>query len=202
MRLFDWTQAAARPVLAGRDVTLRMPRLSDYEAWRSLREESRSFLMPWEPLWSEGELTRAAFRLRLRRYHLDARERTGYTFFVFDATGRRLQGGLTLGRIQRGVALSATLGYWMGARYAGQGVMSRAVETVCLFAFEVEQLHRIEAACLPSNARSIRLLEKSGFRREGYLRDYLRIAGVWEDHHLYSLLVDDWSARNPPVDSA
>ena len=70
--------------------------------------------------------------------------------------------------------------------------MHRAIETLKPFVFDVEGLHRIEAACLPANARSIRLLEKSGFRREGYLHKYLKIAGAWEDHHLYSLLAEDW----------
>lgn len=202
MRLLDWAQASARPSLTGRGVSLRLPRASDYPQWRELRETSRDFLTPWEPLWSEVELSRAAYRLRLRRYRRDARDRASYTFFVFDESGTRLQGGLTLGRIQRGVAQSATLGYWMGAPFAGRGVMARAVEAVCIFAFEVERLHRIEAACLPKNERSTRLLEKSGFRLEGHLRDYLKIAGVWEDHHLYSLLIDDWAARARPGPTA
>ncbi|WP_062221986.1 MULTISPECIES: GNAT family N-acetyltransferase [unclassified Aureimonas] len=194
MGWLTWVQASAQPVLNGPGILLRMPRPGDYERWRALREESRAFLTPWEPSWSPGELSRPAFRLRLSRYRRDARERGSYTFFVFDPTGQVLYGGLTLGRIQRGVAQSATLGYWMGERHAGRGIMSRAVRTICIFAFEIEGLHRVEAACVPRNGRSIGLLESCGFRREGHLRQYLKIAGVWEDHLLYSLLAEDWAA--------
>jgi ribosomal-protein-alanine N-acetyltransferase len=192
---FDWMHIAERPTLRGNDVMLRLPSGGDYLQWRDLREASREFLTPWEPAWTRDELTRHAFRMRLRRYHREARERSGYSFFIFDASGKRIAGGITLGRIQRGVAQSATIGYWMGQIHSGQGVMYRALDLVKTFAFDVEGLHRLEAACLPSNARSIRLLEKSGFRQEGLLRQYLKIAGVWEDHRLYGLLADDRPSR-------
>jgi [ribosomal protein S5]-alanine N-acetyltransferase len=199
MAFLDWVQPATQPVLTGPRILLRAPRSSDYEAWQNLRGRSRAFLTPWEPKWTDDELGRTSYRLRLRRYRLDARQRTGYTYFVFDREGSVLMGGLTLGRIQRGVAQTGTLGYWMGQSFAGQGVMSQAVNVVSSFAFDVLRLHRLEAACLPRNAASIRLLEKSGFTREGYLRQYLKIAGVWEDHLLYSLLAEDRApGRAPP----
>ncbi|WP_061932556.1 GNAT family N-acetyltransferase [Aureimonas sp. AU22] len=199
MAFLDWVQPATQPVLTGPRILLRAPRSSDYEAWQNLRGRSRAFLTPWEPNWTDDELGRTSYRLRLRRYRLDARQRTGYTYFVFDREGSVLMGGLTLGRIQRGVAQTGTLGYWMGQSFAGQGVMSQAVNVVSSFAFDVLRLHRLEAACLPRNAASIRLLEKSGFTREGYLRQYLKIAGVWEDHLLYSLLAEDRApGRAPP----
>lgn len=199
MAFLDWVQPATQPVLTGPRILLRAPRSSDYEAWQNLRGRSRAFLTPWEPNWTDDELGRTSYRLRLRRYRLDARQRTGYTYFVFDREGSVLMGGLTLGRIQQGVAQTGTLGYWMGQSFAGQGVMSQAVNVVSSFAFDVLRLHRLEAACLPRNAASIRLLEKSGFTREGYLRQYLKIAGVWEDHLLYSLLAEDRApGRAPP----
>lgn len=193
MRFLDSLLGPPLPVIEGDGVLLRMPLHADYQKWRDLRDRSREFLSPWEPLWTSDELSRPAYRMRLRRYREDARERTGYTFFLFDAAGVTLYGGATVGQIRRGVSQSCTLGYWMGEQYAGSGLMHRAVAALQRFVFEVEGLHRIEAACLPSNRRSIRLLEKSGFRREGYLQKYLKIAGRWEDHHLYSLLAEEWS---------
>ncbi|RIY03404.1 N-acetyltransferase [Aureimonas flava] len=199
MAFLDWVQPSTQPVLTGPGILLRAPRGVDYEAWRELRGRSRAFLTPWEPSWNDDELGRPSYRLRLRRYRLDARQRTGYTYFVFDREGAVLMGGLTLGRIQRGVAQTGTMGYWMGQPFAGRGVMSQAVHAVSGFAFDVLRLHRLEAACLPRNAASIRLLEKSGFSREGHLRQYLKIAGVWEDHLLYSLLAEDRApGRAPP----
>jgi ribosomal-protein-alanine N-acetyltransferase len=69
--------------------------------------------------------------------------------------------------------------------------MTAAVKAVAGFAFDTLQLNRIEAACLPGNAASVRLLEKVGFTREGYARRYLCIDGRWQDHILYGLVRDD-----------
>ncbi len=69
--------------------------------------------------------------------------------------------------------------------------MHEAVLLVVQFGFETLRLHRIEAACIPDNQRSIRVLEKAGFRREGLSRSYLRINGVWRDHLLYALIAGD-----------
>lgn len=191
MGLLDWLLDVPAPVLKGPGLLLRPPRTGDFEEWRTLRAASRTFLAPWEPLWAADELTRKSYVARLARYRHDARQRTSYSFFLFDDATGALCGGITLGLIRRGVAQTGTLGYWMGEAFAGQGRMSRAVQTVAAFAFDVEKLHRIEAACLPRNERSIALLEKCGFSCEGQLRRYLMIAGVWEDHRLYARLADD-----------
>jgi ribosomal-protein-alanine N-acetyltransferase len=79
----------------------------------------------------------------------------------------------------------------MGERYAGQGHMTAAVRGLIPFAFATLRLHRLEAACIPTNAASIRLLEKTGFRREGFAREYLCINGIWQDHLLYARLQND-----------
>jgi ribosomal-protein-alanine N-acetyltransferase len=89
------------------------------------------------------------------------------------------------------VTQSGVIGYWMGARYAGKGYMTAAVRAVIEYGFDTLQLNRIEAACLPHNAASVRLLEKVGFTREGYARKYLCIDGRWQDHILFGLVRDD-----------
>ncbi|GGE14283.1 ribosomal-protein-alanine N-acetyltransferase [Aureimonas endophytica] len=210
MGLFDVFLSPVGPVLHGERLVLRLPQMRDYDSWRVVREASRGFLKPWEPLWSPDELTRRAYRQRITRYHQEAQDRSAFTFFLLSRADEAVLGGVTVGQVRRGVAQSCTLGYWMGEAHAGQGLMHAAVELLKPFVFDIEGLHRIEAACLPTNARSIRLLERAGFRREGYLKQYLKIAGVWEDHYLYALLADDWtrgldgeaaSARepNPPI---
>ncbi len=102
-----------------------------------------------------------------------------------------LLGGLTLANVRRGVAQAGSLGYWIGGPYARRGHMTAAVRALLPFAFGALRLHRVEAACIPSNAASIRLLENSGFAREGYAREYLCINGIWQDHLLYARLQDD-----------
>ena len=59
------------PTIKGHGVTLRVPQGGDYAEWASLREMSRAFLTPWEPIWPADDLTRAAFRRRLKRYAED-----------------------------------------------------------------------------------------------------------------------------------
>ena len=158
---------------------------------RRLREASRDFLTPWEPTWPADDLTRASFRRRIKRYSEDQRSDLAYAFFVFRKQDDVLVGGLTLANIRRGCAQAGSLGYWMGAAYARQGHMTAAVSAVIPFAFGTLRLHRIEAACIPANVASVRLLEKTGFKREGFARQYLCIDGVWQDHLLYARLRDD-----------
>lgn len=179
------------PTIRAERVLLRAPALGDFPQWAKLRGDSRTFLAPWEPIWPADDLTKLAFRRRIRRYQREIKSGTGYPFFVFSPDGETLLGGLALAQIQRGVTQSAVLGYWMGAPYAGRGFMGAAVRAVAGFAFETLHLNRIEAACLPHNDASIRLLEKVGFHREGYARKYLCIDGRWQDHLLYGLLRDD-----------
>jgi len=179
------------PVIESEKVMLRTPQMSDYPAWAELRASSREFLMPWEPLWTADELSRASFRRRVRHYLRDLREDVGYALFIHSNATGALVGGLTLCNVRRGVTQSCTLGYWVGAKYAQQGYMSAAVRAVVPFVFDQLELHRLEAACLPTNAASIRLLEKTGFQREGIARRYLRINGIWQDHLLYALLETD-----------
>ncbi len=165
--------------------------MADFPAWVELREASRDFLVPWEPTWPADDLTRPAFRRRLRRYLQDIREDTAYPFFIFRSSDHALLGGITLSNVRRGVTQSCALGYWVGKPFARQGVMFAALRALLPFVFEQLRLHRLEAACLPSNTASIRLLEKVGFTREGYARRYLRINGMWQDHVLYAMLHDD-----------
>ncbi len=179
------------PVLPGAEVVLRPPMNDDYAEWASLREKSRDFLTPWEPIWPVDDLTRAAFRRRLKRYAEDQRSDAAYAFLIFHNNGNAMVGGLTLANIRRGVAQAASIGYWIGAPYAHKGYMTAAVRALFPFCFGNLRLHRLEAACIPSNRASIGLLEKTGFQREGYARSYLCINGQWQDHYLYARLKDD-----------
>lgn len=181
--------------IRGRGIYLRLPEFADHEEWRRLRLNSRRFLEPWEPTWGQDELGRAAFRLRVRRYENDFVRGLSVPLFIFLRQTDALVGGITLGYIRRGAAQSCMIGYWMGEAYAGKGYMHDALDAVVPYAFDVLRLHRLEAACIPDNTRSIGLLEKAGFQREGYLRGYLKINGVWRDHVLYARL----SERSAPA---
>jgi [ribosomal protein S5]-alanine N-acetyltransferase len=196
MALFGLTRPMSpEPLLRGDGLYLRPAAPSDYLSWSRLRAASRSFLEPWEPTWPDDDLTRAAFRRRLRRQEEDMARDEAYSFLIFDGAVDELLGGITLGGVRRGVSQSGTLGYWMGAQHAGKGRMTRAVSATVEFALSKLRLHRIEAACIPANAPSIALLQRNGFRHEGFARGFLKINGAWRDHLQFALVEGDLRPR-------
>ena len=178
--------------LVGPRITLRTPEREDFDDWAILRAESRGFLAPFEPSWPSDAVTRAGFRRRLQRYAADWRSDQGYSFLLIRRADRVLLGGISLSNVRRGVAETASLGYWIGERFARQRYMSAALPLVLDFAFDRLRLHRVEAACLPTNVPSRSLLVRTGFQQEGYARDYLLIDGKWQDHLLFAILRKDW----------
>ncbi|MCU4179071.1 GNAT family N-acetyltransferase [Bosea sp. BH3] len=199
MALFRFpSEPPSRPLIRTQNLFLRAPDASDFSSWAMLRMESRDFLTPWEPSWNEDDLTRNSFRLRAKRAAREIATDEAYSLFIFEAHSEALLGGLTLGLIRRGVAQACTLGYWMGKRHAGKGHMTEAVRGAVRFAFSDLALHRVEAACLPNNEPSRRLLERVGFQHEGLARAYLKINGVWADHLLYAALSTDPQVRERP----
>jgi [ribosomal protein S5]-alanine N-acetyltransferase len=170
----------------GQGVILRHPQLDDYDDWARLRALSRDFLTPWEPQWARDELTRSAFKRRLRRYGEDRLAGRGFAFLVFREEKERLVGACNLSNIRRGVSQTASLGYWVGLSFRRQGLISAAVDAACTFAFNELRLHRVEAACIPENTPSRRLLERAKFSEEGVAKSYLKINGKWRDHVTYA----------------
>jgi [ribosomal protein S5]-alanine N-acetyltransferase len=192
MALFRISRLAdPAPLARGDGLYLRPAHSLDYPAWAALREASRGFLTPWEPSWPADDLTRTAFRRRLKRQADEIARDEAYSFLIFEDGSDNLLGGITIGGVRRGVAQAATLGYWIGAPYARRGNMTRAVAAAVAFGFSSLRLHRIEAACIPDNAASVRVLEHNGFQKEGFARAYLRINGAWRDHLLFALLEND-----------
>lgn len=177
-------------IIRGGQVRLQVPAMADFPAWARLRADSRNFLKPWEPSWPKDDLTRAAFRKRLRHYQRDRREDHAYPFFIWREAGNALVGGITLSNVRRGAAQTGTMGYWIGAVHQRQGHMQEALCALSRYAFDRLGLHRVEAACMPDNEASISLLRKCGFAEEGYARNYLRINGQWRDHVLFALSTD------------
>ncbi|MEO6179661.1 MAG: GNAT family N-acetyltransferase [Devosia sp.] len=200
MVMLNWFAPDPTPVLNGTRVILRAPRGRDYGAWRALRSKSRDFLKPYEPRWTEADLNRRAFGARLWRGRDEARRGSDYTFLIFERAGKgeTLVGGITISNVRRRAAQFGTLGYWMGQEFAGRGLMSEAVGVLLPFFFDNLGLHRLQAAFLPHNAASRRVLEKNGFREEGYAENYLQIDGRWADHVLFALTRERWDARPKP----
>lgn len=186
-----WRDDNQELVLWGEGVRLRPPHPDDYEAWAKLRHASRRHTERWEPAWSEDELSRSAYRRRLRRYQTDLDNGTGYPFFVFRKDDDVLVGACNLNNVRRGVLQTADLGYWIGAPYVRRGHARAAVRRVLHHAFETLRLHRVEAATRLENEASRALLESLGFTREGRSREFLKIHGEWRDHDRFAILSSD-----------
>lgn len=178
-------------------LSLRPPEIRDYEGWARLRRESQAFLAPWEPQWSRDHLTSRAFRNRVTWAERAIRQGEAYPLFLFRKKDGLIIGGLTLSNIRRHPAQAGTLGYWVGEQFALQGYMTEALQVVRDHAFRQLEISRLEAACLPDNIASRRLLERCGFNYEGVARAYLQIDGRWRNHVLYAALRSDRTAATP-----
>lgn len=186
----------ARPVrLETERIVLRLPTHGDFHAWTGLRQSSRDFLTPWEPVWSPDHLSRKSFVNRVYWAARACRGGTALPLFLVRRDGVLL-GAITLDNIRRGPAQSGTIGYWIGQPFKRQGYMREAIGVLVHHAFTALDLSRIEAACLPENAASRGVLEKSGFKYEGVAQSYLQIDGRWRNHVLYANLRGDRRGRS------
>lgn len=174
---------------------LRPPIHADFRAWSALRRDSADFLKPWEPAWAPDHLTRKAFTNRVYWSQRALVNGTALPLFLIRTEGEVLLGAITLDNIRRGPAQDGTLGYWIGQPFSRKGYMREAIEAVSHHAFDVLDLSRIQAACLPENQASRGVLEKCGFKYEGVAQSYLQIAGRWRNHVLYANLRSDRRGR-------
>lgn len=108
----------------------------------------------------------------------------------------RVLGTVELSQIARGNFQSAYLGYRIAAEHRGQGYMTEALQLVLGHAFRTLRLHRVEANVEPGNDRSIALVRRAGFTREGFSRRYLKLGGRWRDHERWALLREEWRPRH------
>lgn len=174
--------------LRGERIVLRTPCIQDYSVWSSISAENKDFLIPYSPKWSDDCLSREFFLRRLKRQKEERQASRGEYFLIHHMDKNTIIGGINLNNIQFGAARHASIGYWLGEEYEGQGYMIEAARLVIDHAFDVLKLRRINAACLPDNVRSAKLLQSLGFEEEGFAKNYLQINGRWQDHRLFGLL--------------
>lgn len=166
---------------------LRTLSSGDYGVVTNYYLENREFLKPWEPLRSEGFFSEAFQKksLELDAYAMDRGEM--YRFWVFTSNDE-LIGTVAITNIIRGVFKSAFMGYKLSEKHCRKGYGLEAVNATIKFAFDVLELHRLEANIIPRNIASLRLIVAAGFEFEGCSKAYLKINGRWEDHNRYALI--------------
>jgi ribosomal-protein-alanine N-acetyltransferase len=173
-------------------VTIRPLRWGDGRAWREVRLVNEKWLQPWEPAspvtWHERH-TASAFRSMLRTLRQQARTGQALPFAIWYED--RFAGQLTIGNIVRGSLQSGNAGYWVDGRLAGRGIMPTALALAVDHCFGPVRLHRVEVNIRPENAASRRVVEKLGFREEGFHKRLLHIDGSWRDHIGYAMTVEE-----------
>jgi len=174
--------------LLSKNIYLRYPIIDDWKEWAELRQKSKSFLQPWEPQWPKNFLTKNSFNFFINDNYRMSENNSGYNFFIFHYKKDILMGGISLTNLRFGAYQSVNMGYWMGKDFSGKGYMQEAIKCICNFCFKDLQINRIEAACIPRNIVSKRVLISSGFAIEGFARKYLKINGKFEDHILFAKL--------------
>lgn len=168
---------------------LRTSEADDAELMAAAHRRNRAYLQPWEPVRPESFYTEVGQRALLRQQVQNREAGRSLPLVLVDADAP--MGQVTLSGITHGAFESAALGYWIDERYQGRGIMTAALTAVIEVSRSVLGLHRLEAQTLAGNAASRHILDRLGFERIGYAPRYLRIAGTWQDHVLYQLILRD-----------
>ncbi|MDF1761088.1 MAG: GNAT family N-acetyltransferase [Coxiellaceae bacterium] len=124
-----------------------------------------------------------------KKYLTKYKDERNFCFLVL--ANNELAGVVNLNEVVRGVFRSAYSGYFVFKGFESRGVMTAGLKQVIQHAFEVLDLHRIEANVQPSNAPSVALVKRCGFKKEGYSPKYLFIDNQWRDHERWAILADD-----------
>lgn len=179
----------------GSRVYLRAPLSTDARAFLAAVEASRRL----HGAWVHPPSTPARFAAFVRRFGRfatgDRLAATHVGLLVCRCEDDAIVGVFNIGEIVRGLFQSAYIGYYAFAPHAGAGYMSEGLELALVYAFRLLKLHRVEANVQPTNRRSLDLVRRAGFVREGYSRRYVRIAGRWRDHVRLALLAEDWRTQ-------
>jgi ribosomal-protein-alanine N-acetyltransferase len=169
------------------DVVLRELTKDDAAEIARAYLRNREHLAPWDPERPEEFYTEEWHKERLWTQVLD--NSTGRALHTVLESGGEIVGRLNLTDIVRGAFESGHVGYWLDARFTGRGLMTGAIEALVDHSRDVLGLHRLQAATLPHNEASQAVLTRVGFERIGFAPSYLRIAGKWQDHVMFQLIL-------------
>jgi ribosomal-protein-alanine N-acetyltransferase len=190
-----WEVPAVSTRLVTERLLLRPPGTTDVPELRRALRANAEHLRPWSasPPAGEDPTSLTAVSKMVIRQRREWKKGQSFTFFLTPRQGEhRILGRIALGGILLGAFRNAYLGYWVDVDHQGQGLVTEAVRAVTDFAFLTAGLHRVQAAVMPRNPASHRVMAKVGYRQEGLAARYLSIAGVWEDHVLYAMTAEEW----------
>jgi RimJ/RimL family protein N-acetyltransferase len=159
-------------------IILREPTLADEKAFLAMASDSQSFHHPWV----KAPQTSAEYQEYVERY-----QQSTHKSYLLCTEDKQIAGVFNISEIVRGNFQNAYLGFYVAKAFAGQGLMSRGMKILLERAENELGLHRIEANIQPQNEASIRLVQNSGFKKEGYSPSYLKVDGRWCDHERWAI---------------
>lgn len=187
------------PHIESERLILRLPIADDASGILRFYRENAAHLAPYEPLKPDTFYEPFYWEARIRAVREEYRHDRAMRCFLFRRDDPDTPiGAVNFSGFMRGAAHYCNLGYSVAASAEGRGYMSEILPVACAFVFDELRFHRIQANYMPHNVRSGKLLRRLGFVVEGYARDYLMIAGRWEDHVLTSLTNPRWAPADAP----
>ena len=165
---------------------------ADARALLALQIRNREFLSPFDPERPESFYSLSGQEESAAAAQADRENGRSFAFCIVESGSDAVVGRLALANVVRGCWQNATLGYFVDQARGGRGYATQAVHQALNFAFGPAALHRVQAAVMPNNPASARVLAKNGFRLEGFSPRYVQIAGAWRDHDVYAITSEEW----------
>ena len=174
------------------DIVVRTAEPTDGKLISDYFIASREHLKAWEPKRDEAFFTESGWTQRLIKLSELHKMGLGYYLLVLDATSNEMLGTISFSNLSRFPFHACNVGYSLAQTAQGRGAMTRGLKLAVNYMFTIQNMHRIMASYMPRNARSEAVLQRVGFEKEGFAKDYLLINGKWEDHNLTSLVNPNW----------
>ncbi|AIA71313.1 ribosomal-protein-alanine acetyltransferase [Pectobacterium atrosepticum SCRI1043] len=192
--MFGYRSTPAKVQLTTDRLVVRLAH--EHDAWRLAEyySENRDFLKPWEPVRDASHCYPSGWQARLSVINEMHKQGSAYYFLLLDLNENEVCGVANFSNVLRGSFHACYLGYSLGQKWQGQGLMYEALQSALCYMQRQQHMHRIMANYMPHNQRSGNLLTRLGFEREGYAKDYLLIDGKWQDHVLTALTNAEWKS--------
>ncbi|WP_338779833.1 GNAT family protein [Metabacillus sp. FJAT-52054] len=167
----------------------------DAEPILKMEQRNREFFSQFAPDRDDQYYTLEGQISRMKKFEENREKDSGYSFGIYLHQSKKLIGQIGFFKVERGPAQKAMIGYSLDQDHNGKGYMTEAVQLIVDFGFNELNLHRIEAEVMPHNKGSIRILEKSGFHKEGISKKNVMINGNWEDHQVLAIINESYRAK-------
>lgn len=177
------------------DIVLRTAEPMDGKLISDYFIANREHLRDWEPIREDSFFTETGWTQKLIKLNELHKMGLGYYLIITDRETGQMYGTISFSNISRFPFHACTVGYSLGKDVQGKGVMTRALRMAVNYMFSIQNLHRIMAGYMPRNKRSEAVLQRVGFQKEGFAKDYLLINGRWEDHNLTCLINENWKGN-------